>query len=243
MHLPFNPHHQHIVAQQHTANPRVEILRNNGRLEFRNAQAELGEHHRMRRDLIGCCVAAEHIHIGHPGNRAQRGTYLPFEQLALVLQRQVGVLDSEHEHLAERRAHRRKTALNREGQLVEDARQPFVHLLTRPVDIRTVNKIQGDVSDGVFGRGAQHRLSRNTQQLRFQGIGHALFDFFRRHSRHFENNLDLRGRDVGVGINRQIEPGTQAQPRQHQCHHTHEQALGEGKADQLFQHVTRHPVP
>src|SRR5690606_79336 len=57
-----------------------------------------------------------------------------------------------------------------------------------------------------------------------------------------EDDLDLRGRDIREGVNRQAVEGIDAGAGQHAGQHQHEQALPEREADQGGQHYSR-PTP
>ena len=81
------------------------------------------------------------------------------------------------------------------------------HLLTRPVDVAAFGKVHRDVGDGVLGRGAQHHAPGHAEQLHLQRRDHARLHLLRRHARSLDNQLDLRGGNIRIGVDRQLQEG------------------------------------
>ena len=128
------------------------------------------------------------------------------------------------------------------GRLPMRGGQAFADLLARPVDVGAVLEIDGDVGQRVFGSRAQQALVRDAEQFLLDRHGEAGFDFLRRHARRLQDDLDLRRRDVGKGIDRQATEGLNAGADQHGGQHQQQQALGQRKADQRGQHYSL-PTP
>ena len=116
-----------------------------------------------RHDLEGPHVAAERVDVGNPRNRSERGTDDPIEQAAPLGERQLGTVDGEHEHFAERARDRREPAAHALGQVARDIGQAFGDLVARPVDVGAILEVNGDVRKRVFRGGAQDLLVRQSQ--------------------------------------------------------------------------------
>ena len=235
----FGPHQQRFLAIGQAAGAIVAVVRFQRRAQLLDRQAAHREQLRLRDDLEGAYFAAQAVHIGNAGNRAQLRTDDPVQQRPLFGQRQLA-FDGEHEHLAQRRGDRRHAAGNARRQVVHRRGQAFADLLARPVDVGAVLEIDGDVGQRVLRGRAQQALARDAEQLLLDRHGEPGLDFLRRHAGGLQDDLDLRRRDIRKGVDRQAEEGMHAGADQHDGQHQDEQALGQRKTDQCSQH---HSLP
>jgi hypothetical protein len=112
----------------------------------------------------------------------------------------------------------------------------FVDLLARPVGIGAVFEVEGDVGQGIFGGRAQHLLLGDAQHFLLDGHGDAGFDLFWRHARGLQDELDLGARDVGEGVDGEVQPGKDAACGQH-GHEQHDQhTLAQGEFNEAIEH-------
>jgi len=102
-------------------------------------------------DFEGADIAAERIDIGHARHGAQRRPDHPVQQRPALGERQVGAVDREHEHLAQRAGDRGEAAAHPLRQVARDVGETLRDLVARPVDVGAVLEIEGDVCERVFG--------------------------------------------------------------------------------------------
>ena len=236
----FAAHQQHFIAFTQTASAVIAVVFLDGFPQLRGGQAHRGELHWVGNDLERAHLAAQRIDIRHARHRTQGGPDHPVEQATSLLQRHLFGLDGEHEHFAERRRDRRHATADAARQIGTDVGQPFSHLLTCPIDVGGVLKIDRDVDDAVLGHRAQDALVGNAQHLDFDRYGDASFDLLGRHARCFHDDLDLRARYVGKRIDRQVAEGIPARTGQQGAGQQDEQALRERELNETGQHVI-HP--
>ena len=166
-------------------------------------------------------LTTQGVDISHTRHRAEGGTDHPIEQVTLLHQRQRVTFNGEHEDFAERRRDGRDTAGNTRWQIILNIVQTFGHLLPRPINVRTIGKLEGDVGDSILVGGAQHLLMRDAEHFHFDGYGDTGFNFFRRHARSLEHNFDLYRRHLREGVNRQFsesQPTASGDDNDHQQH-------------------------
>src|SRR5690606_17697734 len=106
----------------------------------------------------------------------------------------------EHEHVAQRRAHRRKTTADVAGQIFPYGVHAFGDLLPGPVDVGALGEIQRDGTERIFGNRTQDVLLRNAEQFDLYRLRDQRLDFFRRHAGRLDDDLDLGRRNVGKGV-------------------------------------------
>ncbi|MHC2945234.1 hypothetical protein ACVIJX_002382 [Bradyrhizobium diazoefficiens] len=187
----FNPHQGTVLALVDAPRAVVAAVGFDGAAKQLRRNAARGERIVERDDLERPHVAAEGIHVGNPGNRAQRRSDHPVEQGSPFRQRQLGAVDGKHEHLAERTGDRRKPATHPLGKVTSDVRQPLGDLVARPVDIRAVLEIDRDVGERVFSGRAKDLLVRQAQQFELDRDGDALLDLLRRQARCLHDDFHL----------------------------------------------------
>ena len=192
-----------VLALVDAAGPVVAAVRRDRAPEGLGRDAAGGEGGADRHDLEGADIAAERIDVGHAGDRAQRRPDHPVEQGPALCERQVGAVDREHEHLAERAGDRGEAAAHAFRQVARDVGQALRDLVARPVDVGAVLEIEGDVGERVFGRRAQDLLVRDPEQLELDRHGNPLLDLLGGEARRLHDDFHLDRRDVGKCIDRQ----------------------------------------
>jgi hypothetical protein len=111
LNAPFGPHEQRFLALVDAAGASVAVVRSNRLLERHHIDTAGGHAHRIGNDLEATHVATEHVDVGDARYRSQGRPNDPLEQRA-TLGEALRPVDREHEHLAERRGHRRNAAVD-----------------------------------------------------------------------------------------------------------------------------------
>ena len=230
---------QHLVALAEPAGAVVAVVGTDRRLQVIGRKAHRGQLHRVGHHLVTAHQATERVDVGDARHGAQCRPDHPIKQASTFGDGHVFRFHGEHEHLAQRCGDRRHAAADAFRQIDEDAVQPFGHLLTRPVDVGAILKIDGHVDQTVLGHRAQHALVGDAQHLHFDRDRNAGLDLFRGHARRFHDHLDLGAGDVGEGIDRQTLEGEPAGGGQQGGSQQHEQPLGERELDQAIEHLIR----
>src|SRR3546814_16529959 len=83
------------------------------------------------------------------------------------------------------------------------ARQAFGNLLTRPIDVGAVDKIYGDVGNGIFGGGSQDGLIGNTEHFHLERRDDAALHLRGGHDRSLQDAFPSRLSAGRIGIERQ----------------------------------------
>ncbi len=238
----FRAHQQRFVAVAEASGAVVAVVRFQRLLQLLHGKSARSEGRVIGHDFEAARQAAERVDVGHAGQGAQGGAYGPVQNGAALFQRDAFAFHGEHEHLAQRGGDRCEAAAGAAGQVAHRVAQPFGDLLARPVDIGAVVEIDGDVGDGIFGDGAQHALVGDAQHLQLDRRDDARFDLFRRHAGRLHDDLHLRGRDIGEGVDGQLAERDDARADQQQREHGDQQALGQREFDQSGQHHSP-PMP
>ena len=121
-------------------------------------------------------------------------------------------------------------------QIARQTSQTLRHLLARPVDVHALFKIDGHIADAVFGHRAHDRLVRQAEQLLLDGRGDPLLDLLRGHARHLQHDLDLRRRNIGKRVDRQVQVCPDAGRSEYTCRDQHQHALTQRELNQAWQH-------
>ena len=233
----FGAHDQRVFACIQAARTVIAVVAADRRDDIREAEARSGKPCAIRHHSKALGFAAQHVDIGNAGQRAQGRAQRPVQQGAALAQREATAFDGEHEHVRQRCRNRRQPAADAFGQAARNAGIAFSHLLTRPVDVAAFGEVQRDVGDGVLGRGAQHHAPRHAEQLHLQRRDHARLHLLGRHARGLDNQLDLRGGNIRIGVDRQLQEGRQARTRQSQHAKQYQRTLAQGKFNQTGQHA------
>ena len=80
-----------------------------------------------------------------PGTVRSAGRITQSSRRAPLRERELGAVDREHEHFAERARDRRQAAADALGQIARNVGQTFGDLIARPVDVGAVLEIDRDV--------------------------------------------------------------------------------------------------
>ena len=123
-----------------------------------------------------------------------------------------------------------------DGSSIDDAGQPFGHLLARPIDVGPILEVDGDVGDRILRRRAQDRLLRDPEQLQLDRRDDARLDLLRRHARRLHDDLDLHRGDVGKGVDGDAQERIGAGRRDQCGAEQHEGALCQRELDEPAQH-------
>ena len=234
-------HQQHLLARAQTPGAVIAVVRRDRGGQVRQTDPPRGHARIVRHHLEAGDQAAERVHIGHAGHGAQGRADGPVEEIAASLQGEIAALDAEHEHLAQRRGHGREPAFNAVGQIAPDRAETLGDLLARPIDVSTLGEIQGDVGQGVFGDGAQHRLVWDAEHLQLDPFGDACLHLLGRHPRRLHDDLHLGGGDIREGIDRRGLEGQPAAADERQHGQQHQQPLGQRELDQTGEHHSAPP--
>ena len=146
-----------------------------------------------RDDLEGPDMAAKRVDVGDARNRSQRRADHPIEQASPLGQREIGTVDREHEHFAERARDRGEAAGHALRQIARDVGQAFRDLVARPVDVGAVLEIDGDVGERVFCRRAKDLLVGQSEQFKLDRNRDPLFDLLRGETRRLHDDFHLDG--------------------------------------------------
>ena len=227
--------HKGFRAALHQAAAVVGTVVLNRAGDLIEGDAEAFQRIRVDTYLILLDGRAEADHIGHAWHHAQARLDYPVLQRTHFVFRH-GRRHFKHVavHLAHRRGERAERGLHTGGQT--DTLQAFNHLLARKIIVGAISKSQG-----------HHRQSGNRHRADLCHAGRAghadfnrqrdrTFHFFRCLTTKLRDDLHLHVLHVGKCLNRQIVG--RAQAGQHQRAHCqqHEQALGDNKLDQAFEH-------
>ena len=233
----FGPHDQRVFACIQAARTVIAVVAADRRDDVREAEARSGKPSAIWHHGKALGFAAQHVDIGNTGQCAQGRAQRPVQQGATLAQREATAFDGEHEHVRQRCRNRRQPAADAFGQAARNTGIAFGHLLARPVDVAAFGKVQRDVRDGVLGGGAQHHALWHAEQFHLQRCDHARLHLLGRHARGLDDQLDLRGGNIRIGVDRQSQEGRQARTRQGQHAQQHQRALAQGKFNQTGQHA------
>jgi hypothetical protein len=234
----LDPHQRAILALVDAARAVIAAVGLDGAAKQIVGNAARGQRIVARHDLEGAHVAAEGVDVGDAGNGAERGTYHPVQQGPSLRQRQLGTVDGEHEHLAQRARDRSKPPGDTFGKIPRDIGQSFRDLITGPVDVGAVLEIDGDIGQRILGGRAQDLLVGQAEQLELDRDRDALLDLLRGEPRGLHDDLHLNRRDVRKGVDRQAGQHHGAGADQQQHAQDHEQALRKREGDQAREHFT-----
>jgi hypothetical protein len=232
---------QRLLAVADAAGAVVPVVLRQRLGQHRRGDAARRHRRRVRRDLVGADEAAEVVHVGDAGQAAEPRADGPIEDGPPLHRREVAALDGEHQHLAERRHHRREAAGDavREGafQIV----QPLVHLGARPVDVGAWAELEGHQGGGVAGDGADVDQVRDAPHRQLDDVGHLALQFLRRQAGRLDRHQHLRGRDVGKGVDRQLAVGVDAPEQDPYGGEQGDQALAQRQVHQASEHGSFSP--
>jgi hypothetical protein len=214
----------------------VAVVGFDGGLDLRHRQTQRLQLGRVGQHFEAVHLAAQCVDVGHARHGTQCGANDPVEQAAPFFQRQLRRLDREHEHLAQRRGDRRNAAGDARGQITDDVVQPLGHLLTGPVQVGAVLEVDRDVHQAVLRHRAQDALLRDAQHLDLDRHRDAALDLLGCHARRLHDDLHLRARHVGEGIDGQRAEGVPAEAGQQHGGQQHEQTLGQRELHKAVQH-------
>jgi hypothetical protein len=147
--------------------PSLRLLALERGLERGEGQAAGGQGRRIGHDLEAADFAAEAVHVGHAGHRAQRRTDRPVEQGALVFEGQIGPSMVNMNISPSGVVIGARPPRGAGRQVAHHAGEALAHLLAGPVDVGAVLEVEGDVGQRVLGRGTQDALVRNAEHLLF----------------------------------------------------------------------------
>ncbi len=238
---PFGANQQCFFAVIQPAGAVVAIVGFEDGLQILQRQTARSQQLRVGYDFKGAHFTTQTVDVSDAGNRAQLRANHPVEQGTLVGERHVA-FDGEHEHLAERCGDGCHAAGDAGGQVAHCRGEALADLLACPVDVGAVFEVERDVGQRIFRGGAQQALMRDAEQFLLDRHGEAGFDLFRRHARRLQDNLDLGGRYIGEGVNRQAEESLYTGPDQHDGKNQQQKPLGEREADQRGEHYS-FPTP
>ena len=148
----------------------------------------------------------------------------------------VGRVDGIHERPADAggiRAERRRHTFR---QLSAEAAEIFQHPAARPVRVRAVLENDIDKRETVKGIAAHRLLPRHGQHLGCDGVGDLVLDDVRRLAFPRRVNDDLRVREVGDGVERNVTHGVNAAEHRRRRGQQHDELVLQRKIYDALEH-------
>ncbi len=183
--------------------------------QFTERHAHVGERIGFGLDDELLFVSAALVDFGDARHSAEQrldDVFLDFAQLDQLLQFRrrfilcVGaVIDAVVEDFAKARADGREFGQRARRQLFQHTLQPLGHELARAVNVRAILELDRHLREAEFRQRAHFLHARQTGERDFDGLRDEFFRFFGGKRRDFGVHLHLRGRDVGHGIDGQMQ--------------------------------------
>ena len=123
------------------------------------------------------------------------------------------------------------------GNCAADGAEIFEHAAPRPIRIGAVLEDHIHKREAVEGIAAHDFRVRHREHFRREGIGHLVLDDLRRLPLPFGVDDDLRIRQVGDGIKRNIAQGEDAGEHEGQSGQQNDEFVPQRKIDDAFEHL------